>query len=539
MGESGIKSPDLATVRAQLERMIASDDFTATSRNRRFLEFVVDETLAGRRELIKAYTIATSVFGRGADFDPQFDSIVRIEAGRLRRALEHYYLTGGRTDPVIISIPKGSYVPEFAVRVPAGEAPPPGRVGTYARQGASVLVPGFEEEGDQSAFPNLTRGFTRHVVAGLARFTDLTVYGPDTSAFQSGQPQKIESDVDYLVTGGTTITATRFGAEALLLDVRTGRCLWGDVFERPIQPGGLAWARDTVAGEIVRALAQPYGAIFVAQSRDIDTAAAGSSSSCASILLFRRYARTFDRSLQETVRRALEAAIVRDPDYAEAFTCLSQVYTDILRFGIDPGPDAADRAFALARRAIELAPNSSRSHHALSRAYWFTGETAASFEELEVARALNPYDTGVLADFGQQYAVMADWAKAIPLLEAAYAQNPGLPSSYHVGFALFHFAHGRFDAALAEARKIDVSGVIYGHLMVAVCAIRLGREAEALRAVATILEIDPDYADHAAADLARRNVEPDLAATLLAALGDAGLPSSPAPRRAPHLRSVG
>ena len=95
VGESGIKSPDLATVRAQLERMIASDDFTATSRNRRFLEFVVDETLAGRRELIKAYTIATSVFGRGADFDPQFDSIVRIEAGRLRRALEHYYLTGG------------------------------------------------------------------------------------------------------------------------------------------------------------------------------------------------------------------------------------------------------------------------------------------------------------------------------------------------------------------------------------------------------------------------------------------------------------
>lgn len=527
-------------MRSQLEKLVASGDFKASNRNRSFLEFVVGETLAGRSELIKAYTIATSVFGRGVDFDPQFDSIVRIEAGRLRRALEHYYLTGGRADPVVISIPKGSYVPEFSANVVSEDviqAPGPERNGLHTRFGVSILVPGFEEEGDQAAYPNLTRGFTRHVVAGLSRFTELSVFGPGTSAFQGAKSWQVESDVDYLVTGGTSISPTHFRAEALLLDVHTGRCLWGDVFDSPIEPQGLASARDEVASAIVRALAQPYGAIFVAQSRDIDTAV-DTSMPYASVLLFRRYARTYDRTLQETVRRTLETAISRDPGNAEAVACLSQLYTNIFRFGINPRPEPAERAFELARRAIELAPNSSRSHHALSRAYWFAGETTASFRELEIARTLNPHDTGVLADLGQQRAMMADWDEAIPLLEAAFAHNPGLPSTYHVGFALFHFFQSRFDVALAEARKINVESIIYGHMMVAVSAIRLGHDAEAELALAKLLKLDPDYGEHAMTDLARRNVNPDLAVALLEALADAGLRLPPGSRRVVHLHPV-
>jgi len=540
--DCGIKSPDAEAVRAQLKRIVASQEFKATSRNRRFFEFVVEETLAGRQDLIKAYTIATCVFGRGADFDPQVDSIVRIEAGRLRRTLERYYLTAGRADPVVIAIPKGAYVPEFTQRAPAGGDPAPAipvePVAT-TRFGAAILVPGFEEEGDQSAYPNLTRGFTRCVVAGLSRFSDLLIYGPDTVALANRQPQPAAPDVDFLVTGGTTISATHFGAEALLIDARTGRCVWGDVFEHTIAPDGLAAARDEVAGALVRALAQPYGAVFVAQSREIPAPSQDDFSAAAAVLLYRRYARTFDRSMQDTVRRALESAIHSDPGYAEAYACLSQVYIDILRFRVDPGPEPGQRAIALALRAIELAPNASQGHHALSRAYWFTGESRGSFQELELARALNPNDTMLLADAGQQHAVMGEWDKAIALLEAAYCRNPGLPSSYRVGFALWHFAHDRFEEALLEARKIEASGVIYGHLMVAVSAIRLGRDEEATRAVSTILDLDPDYDVNAAADLARRNVAPEIAAALLKALGEAGLPTGPKSPRAVRMRPAG
>ena len=85
-------------VRNALARILSSEGFSASARNRRLLDYVVDETLAGRADRIKAYTLATVVFERGPDFDPQLDPVVRLEASRLRRALEHYYLTAGKDE---------------------------------------------------------------------------------------------------------------------------------------------------------------------------------------------------------------------------------------------------------------------------------------------------------------------------------------------------------------------------------------------------------------------------------------------------------
>ena len=100
--------------RAELERVLASQDFPATPRNREFLRFVVEKELSGHDGRIEAYEIGTKVFGRPDSFDPINDPIVRIEAGKLRRDLETYYLKEGRGNPVRIELPKGGYRPVFA-----------------------------------------------------------------------------------------------------------------------------------------------------------------------------------------------------------------------------------------------------------------------------------------------------------------------------------------------------------------------------------------------------------------------------------------
>ena len=115
-------------VRAELSRILASPHFDASERNRSFLTYVVEEALAGRTDRIKAYTIATEVFGRDAKFDPQLNSIVRIEAGRLRRSLERYYLTDGRTSHLRIDIPRGGYAPVFGSAEPVAAPARPGRL---------------------------------------------------------------------------------------------------------------------------------------------------------------------------------------------------------------------------------------------------------------------------------------------------------------------------------------------------------------------------------------------------------------------------
>jgi hypothetical protein len=100
-------------VRATLDRIAASEAFRASPQLVAFLRYVVEATLRGGQDRIKGYTIAVEALGRGDDFDPQYDPIVRVEAMRLRRALQRYYANGGRDDAVHIVLPIGSYVPVF------------------------------------------------------------------------------------------------------------------------------------------------------------------------------------------------------------------------------------------------------------------------------------------------------------------------------------------------------------------------------------------------------------------------------------------
>jgi TolB-like protein len=107
--------PDSEAVRKQLRSILASDVFIHSRRMRRFLEFIVEETLAGRADQLGEYGIGISVFDRGHDFEPAIDSIVRNDARRLRSKLLEYYRQQPpcRSGEIVIEIPKGGYVPVF------------------------------------------------------------------------------------------------------------------------------------------------------------------------------------------------------------------------------------------------------------------------------------------------------------------------------------------------------------------------------------------------------------------------------------------
>src|SRR5688572_32682932 len=113
-------NPSSGAVESALEKVLSSGVFGNSPRLRRFLEFVVRYSMAGHDDRIKEYSIGVDVFDRGPRFDPRCDSIVRVEALKLREKLLEYYRTEGATDVITISIPKGSYRPLLHVR----EAPP-------------------------------------------------------------------------------------------------------------------------------------------------------------------------------------------------------------------------------------------------------------------------------------------------------------------------------------------------------------------------------------------------------------------------------
>lgn len=129
--------PDLAAVQAAIHRLRQSERMASAAQLRRFFDYIVAESLAGRGDKLKAYSIATGALGRPEDFDPGRDPIVRVEATRLRGVLAAYYADEGRDETLRLRVPPGSYQPvvEF-VAAHAEPAVAPAAAGAIAAIGA-------------------------------------------------------------------------------------------------------------------------------------------------------------------------------------------------------------------------------------------------------------------------------------------------------------------------------------------------------------------------------------------------------------------
>ncbi|SFS09410.1 hypothetical protein SAMN05421771_1639 [Granulicella pectinivorans] len=113
-----VSSADCDAVRLELERVLASQQFCNSKRYPALLRFVVEKTLMGRAEELKERTLGIEVFQRPPDYDTNADTVVRYTAGEVRKRLSLYYHDHEPGDGVQISLPAGSYVPEFHRETP-------------------------------------------------------------------------------------------------------------------------------------------------------------------------------------------------------------------------------------------------------------------------------------------------------------------------------------------------------------------------------------------------------------------------------------
>src|SRR5256714_7816899 len=122
----------------QLDRLLHSRILQGSESLKAFLKFVVIKSVESQETQLKEYIIATEVFGRSTNYDSRNDSVVRVQAGRLRAKLQEYYATEGKDDPVLIDLPKGHYNPAFAYLEPPAI---PQKNGTAAAPSAAATTP--------------------------------------------------------------------------------------------------------------------------------------------------------------------------------------------------------------------------------------------------------------------------------------------------------------------------------------------------------------------------------------------------------------
>jgi len=254
-------------VRAQLERVLASRGFANAGRLSRLLRHVVEKTLAGEADQLKEYSVGMDVFDRDEKYDPRVDSIVRVEAGRLRSRLDEYYGIDGTADPVRISLPRGAYVALFAhptpapiVEAAAGVATPasPRRIWTAwamtaglvgitlvvvawlgkapSTQGQpSVAVLAFEQYSAGDEDGAVAAQLTDSVTAELARLGTVSVVS-HTSAMQfAGERRSVREiaqtlGASFIVEGSIENDAAGIRVMTRLVNGITDRKVWVEEF---------------------------------------------------------------------------------------------------------------------------------------------------------------------------------------------------------------------------------------------------------------------------------------------------------------------
>jgi TolB-like protein len=555
---------------------MARTEFDASARNRRFLAYVVGETLQGRASRIKAYTIALAVFERGEEFDPLTDPIVRIEASRLRRAIEHYYLTGGKDDRIRIDIPKGSYVPTFRYSdrteaiaeddvelptaipfTPASVAEPtkhsrlryvaislailllaaaslvlidkPNEAPDWTKaaklRNPSIMVMPFEsaDAGKRHAF--VADGMTYDVIAKLTRFEDLTVFGPQVAlAARAGDTAKLTPD--YVLTGTIQTSGEVLRLNFVLTERQTGHSVWAWSTNEDLSTASIAELTQGISQRVVNMLAQPDGIILEKYQEGIAQKGATQLTSYECMVLFRSYWRRYERAAFEDVDACLHRTIKNEPGYAPAYAGLALAYIDRYRFGFGGGDTdgtALKRASELATRAQQMEPHTSQPYLALSLAYWFQRRIDISLQTAERGLSFNPNNCELMADLGLRYALLGKWDRALELANNAYALDPAAPTGYRVVHFLHAYMKKDYRLALEEANRIAAPMVIYNYVARAAALGQLGDKDAATTAVANLLRIDPNYGGKVRADLARRNMAPEIIDAIVDGLRKAGL----------------
>jgi adenylate cyclase len=234
-------------IHAELDRVLSSATFIRSKRLGRFLRFTVEQCLDGRQTALKEYLVGVEVFNKLETFDPRIDSIVRVEARRLRSKLERYYQTEGREDQVVIQFRKGSYVPMILTREQYQTF---GYVdgGVHPRSGKkSIAISRFNNLGVEPAYSFFCSGITEDIVSALTKLPDLRIVARHPG-LQSGEDIK----TDYVLEGSVRKQGDRLRISAQLIDTASSVYIWSETYERDLSDAFAV--QDEISKAIVSSL---------------------------------------------------------------------------------------------------------------------------------------------------------------------------------------------------------------------------------------------------------------------------------------------
>lgn len=444
---------------------------------RRFLRIAVERTLEGATDQLKEFSLGHDVFDRGEDYDPRTDSIVRVEARRLRRKLRVYYEGEGLLDKVVIQFHPGKYVPGFSRGGTGGAA-------ENRLDPKTVAVLPFSNLSSDPEQKYFCDGISEDIIDALSTVRDLQVLGRGAT-FLFRDPAKDprmtgrELGAGTIVEGSVRKSGTTLRVSARLIDSETGHVRWSTTVNRP--ETDVFAIKDEIATAIAATLCDQFSAGVRLPEP------APSIEAYALYLKGRNAASQLDAEGYQVAINYYSRAMATFPQYAPPYSGMADVYTaltswsmarpssvmsiakqaaeDALR--LDPGLAHAYTSLgwvmfcyewnwtdglALAQKALILEPNYAYGHMALGAFYMVLGRISEGRERLEYSLRLNPLSTRSYRLLGLALTIEGKFEESGQKLQAARML---MPNSTELAWmmAAVYMAQGQMELGLRYARE--------------------------------------------------------------------------------------
>jgi adenylate cyclase len=511
---ASLPSSDARTreIRAYLRKLLATPQFTSTSRRGQLLAYLVEHTLAGDTDKINEYAIGLDVFQRPTSFDPRIESLVRTEFSRLRQRLKEYYAEEGSGDPIAIEFPPRSYAANIEFRdvaeaakplpmpqlVPAAPRPARGLSGgalplsilavavvavagywawrhhaatLAAKQPirALVVLP-FENDSPNHQDEYIADGITDELTNDLAQWRELRVVAR-TSAFAfKGKGEDVRQigrqlNVDAVLEGSFTKDGDQIRVTAQLNRTSDGYDLWSHSYDA--QSSDLLHVQEEVATSIAAAIHQIGGG----SPPQIHLATTNPEALDLYLQAEYQYNIRTPNSLKNA-EQLYGQAIQKDPDFARAY--LGEANSDIAQASLTTMTqlEMIPEAREAARKALELDPELGDAHGLLADVL-YVWDRDWSESEIEFRRGL---DLGAGAEtrarYGWSLATRGRFTEAHEQEHLAAEQDPLSETPPFDEFFAYNFERNLDGQKQVLARMLKIRSDFLGaHALTVVMAV--------------------------------------------------------------------
>lgn len=449
-------------IRKQLAVILNAEMFRSSGVLVRFLEFVVEETLQGRAHEIKEYTIGVAVLRRPASFNPQIDAIVRINAGRLRRLLKHYYEGPGQNDEVRIGIPRGAYIPVFepvqSIEEPSEETAP--SRSARSPHGLTVAIIPFANDSADDSKRYFADGLAAQLCSSLASLQEFSIVAYSSSRRLESKASDLRVmgkllNAQYLIAGSIWFTPTHFRLNVQLIFAEDATLIWTDTYERTIGQNDLYALQGDIISNIVVAIGS-FNGVILQHLCQIPAAIRNTIlGEYDALYWFYDYKRKYTPDALFQARNAIEETIKSNPHYATAWAVYSYIYSDSAFLQVQWVDSPLEDAVEFAEKSLELNPSDPLGHLALAFAKLLLHKKNEALKALERCVGALPLSAGHAGLVGSYLVLAGEYDEGMKYLAQTTKSNAYYTWCVDVCFSLGHFKHKNYAMAFESASRVN------------------------------------------------------------------------------------